>query len=186
MILHLSTKKLLIILSVADVLAIGAYGYGFNLLLDQNRHVAEAADQVSSFSLKNDNLSSLQSALVNAEQGMKEIDEYYIAPDGAVDFIDIIESIAKNRGLTVSVGSVETSDVDKDTKDFQEHLVLRLKTEGSWANMGQFLRLIENLPYNAYITEAELTKLDPTGTQNAGKSPARWRGEFVITALKLK
>lgn len=184
---NFSTKKLLIILAILDVLAIAGYAYGFNLLVMRNGQVVEATLEVASFSLKNETLSSLQIAMKNAEQGMKEIDEYYIAPDGAVDFISIIESIAKNRGLTILVDSVETADIDKNTKDFQEHLVMRIQIEGPWAGVTQFLQLIENLPYNVYVTQGDLVKLDSAGTQNVINRPGiRWRGEFEIMALKLK
>lgn len=183
----LSTKKLLIVLIIGDLIAIGGYVFGLNYLLGLNEQISVLAAQVSSYSATNENLSSLQAALNKAEEGMKEIDEYYIAPDGTVDLISIVESIAKSRGLSISVGSVDSSDVDKATKDFQEKLVLRLKTEGSWAATEQFLQLVDNLTYNVHIDAADLTKLDPQlGLPGTKQGPVRWKGEFQLTALKLK
>jgi Tfp pilus assembly protein PilO len=187
MTLHFSTKKLLVAVAVLDACAIGGYFFALNSLWAQNGEAQDVSAQVSSYSDTNAKLSSLQFSLKSAEQGMKEVNEYYIPADGAVDFISVIETLAKTRGLTISVDSVDTSDVDAGTKDFQERLVLRLKTEGSWAETEQFLQLIENLPYNVYIEGADLSKIDVSAVGGIAKTGAvHWKGEFQVSALKLK
>ena len=182
-----SSKKVLIIAVLLVVCALGSYIYTFYTLMDINNKVVELAAEVSMYSETNDKLSALQFALKNAQQGMKEIDEYYVPADGAVDFISVVETLAKTEGITMSVDSVNTFDVDAGSKDFQERLVLQLKTEGPWAETEQFLQLIENLPYNVYLEEADLSKLVILPVAGMPKPIAgRWKGEFQLSALKLK
>jgi hypothetical protein len=182
-----ATRNILLVLVVVDAAAIGAYVLGLGSLFSENQQVSDLAVQVSSYVVTNQTLSTLQSSLGSAEKGVLQADAYFIAPDGVVGFISLIESLAKQSGLKLTIDSVDAADIDSDTKNFEERVTLRVETMGSFASTEHFLKLVESLPQSGALKLASIDKLDPVGAAIRGNAQqGQWKGEFEITALKLK
>jgi Tfp pilus assembly protein PilO len=180
--LKFSTKHILGIVLALDVALVGAYGYAFWLLREQNLKISALNQEVDAQTATDLALSSLQKMLAEAENKVEKIDSFYIAADGVVGFIETIESLAEQSGVTIEVEGVEAQEVDKASSAFQERVTLRIEARGQWSDIYRFILLVENLPVNAKINGSNLERLDspdPGGRHE-------WKGEFSVSALKLK
>ncbi len=178
-----SSRHLLIILSIL-ILAFAAANYVFFHIIRSSgvevsnlqQEITSLQAQVQEFQKYRPEDLKLLAASVTAK----------IIPHGDfVDFIESIESNARNLGVTVEVQSVNVVPRNsEDDKDNMQILHVRLVTNGSWTQTMYFLNYLEHLPYKIAITNMGLSKgtLLPDGK---GTSDT-WRGTFEITALKFK
>lgn len=109
----------------------------------------------------------------------REIDSYFVAPDGDVDFIDQLENTAKVQKLDVQTNSVSIDSPKDLTVKGLQYLVLKLNTKGSWLGTYKFLSIIPNLPYKINLDQADITL-----SSDKGITPPVWQGSFTIRVLK--
>lgn len=177
MAIRLTTKQAFLWLVGIDAALAALYGVAYWRLGVLNDGVRELTAQVSGYAATDASLSSLQANLNETKAEVAKIDGYYISQDGVVQFVGLVESLARQNGLKIEVQSLEAQE-DKSTKAFQEKVALRLQTTGSWANTRKYVELVENLPYRVVI--------ESMSAEREEQAPPSWKTNLVITALKLK
>lgn len=183
MTLRLTTKKMLAWTAALTAVSAGALGYALYSFDAQNRSVIALASDLEKFERADKQLSSTRSTLNQAEPDLGKMEGYYIAADGVADFVSRIEALARENRLSIEVEGLEAKEVDKQTKGFQEKLMLRIETNGSWLDTYRFLRLVELLPYKAVLESVSVARSDE---RQASSTAAVWKGHFLLGVVKLK
>ena len=94
-----------------------------------------------------------------------------VRKEGAAEFIELLESVGKRGGVTVTIQAVEKA--DHSTVNNLESLKVTLSAIGSWESVVRFLGLLEFLPYQTSIEQAVLSRGDKD-----------WRIDVSLTVLK--
>jgi len=190
------TKKTLLVTLIINFLVWGAYGFVFLKIRSQNEYVSNLLNESNNDLKKDETLRAIKTTLTENKQFISHIDSYFVAKDGVVDFIEILESYALKSGVALTIGAVSVEQDPKVKVDFKEVLRLKVDASGSWENITRFLSVIENMPY---VTDINMVSLSRNGginglnfdgqdeTNNASNLVERsWKGYFEFTVLKLK
>jgi Tfp pilus assembly protein PilO len=174
------TKKIVVILSigiiVACVIVIGLYF----MIQRTSQKLSKLETDIQN---KNAQIKADESLRDLVEESGDDIDtlmKRIIPSNGTVNFIEIIESFARNNGITVAIDTVKEIELNPLSETY-ESLELIFSTEGSWRSTHHFIELIESLPYKVTINQ-----LGITGTGESASSSARWSGAYNIEVLKYK
>ncbi|MEK7185107.1 MAG: hypothetical protein AAB726_00590 [Patescibacteria group bacterium] len=97
-----------------------------------------------------------------------------LSEDGAVSFLESIETYAKDHEVELKIDSVTIDPpVDPANPGLTETLRLRLEGEGSWQNINELIFYLEHLPYKSSFESVALSKLESS-----------WRIRAELTVLK--
>lgn len=188
-----TTKKIFMTMILLNVVIFGVYGYIYWNIVQESHTITELQVQSNEYQAKNDALRSVKISLDENQDFISQIDTFFIAKDGVVNFINTLERLGQSTGLKINIQSVSVEQ-GSDPKDFKEGLKLKIETEGSWQDSSRFLSIIENLPYRVVVnsasvilngsSEAILFK-DGEFSRKVGPEEV-WKWTFDITVLKLK
>src|ERR1035437_10822230 len=190
------TKKILELVIVLNILVFGAYCFLFWNIQNKEAQAGVLATEASQNATKDTALRSIKSSLTQNKGFITQIDTYFIPSDGAVTFINMLETLGKQSGVKMSIDSVNVTQDPALAKDFKQTLHLRLITDGSWLNTFALLSTIENLPYRIEFEQVSLTlsggsdsilyngaNISSPRTRAANES---WNGIFDVTVLQLQ
>jgi hypothetical protein len=110
----------------------------------------------------------------------------FVGSGDAVPFIEAIESLARESGVSVRFEEVAESGEGENGSGFT--LVhFKLATEGAFRSLLSFVRLLETMPYAARISEVALEA--PSGAPGAtdagqGAEAAPWRAGIILEVLR--
>jgi hypothetical protein len=120
---------------------------------------------------------------VSASTDVDELSGYFVSTDGALSFVEYVESLAAASGLTYRINlfdSEQDTDLAKHDKEF---LKTSLTTTGSLKNTRNFISLIESLPYNIKITRVDLK--GGNANVSTGVREANWTMMIDFSAVKI-
>ncbi len=179
-----------------NVLVFGAYGFLFWSIQNKEAQAGVILSEVVQNNARNDSLIAIKSSLSENQDFISQIDSLFIPSDGAVAFINMLETLGQQSGVKVSINSVGVTQDPKIAKDFKQTLHLNLMTDGSWSNTFAFLSIVENLPYRIQFEQVNLTlsggadsilykgaNMNSPRTRAANES---WNGIFDVTVLQLQ
>lgn len=188
------TKKIFLSLVAVNVLVFGVYAFLFWKVIDRSQTTAKLLVEETADKQKNDALQAIKMSLSDNKDFISQIDSFFIAPDGVVGFITFLETLGKDSGVAIAIGSVDVNPDSKDPNDFKESLNLKLEIEGTWQNVLYFLSRLENLPYQVQFDTAAVSlqgASDSLPFKEGGVLRKRmpeesWKGLFDVRFLKLK
>lgn len=91
-----------------------------------------------------------------------------VSADDVASFIEEVERLGRQAGVSVEIGSVDIA--DSATADSLQVMSLSARAEGSWDRAVRFVRAIETLPFGVSITDLSLDGLEAEGTWTASVS----------------
>jgi hypothetical protein len=156
-----------------------------------NRQIVSSLASSEKDLKKDESLRTIKKSLADNAELIGKINSYFVTPDEVVSFIELIENLGKESGVSLSIGSVTTGPDSKNKDDFKEVMKLRLETLGTWRDTYQFLSIIENLPYKETVEQVSLNLNLPVNELYfdfvSDEDVSRvWRGYFEIALLKIK
>lgn len=194
----LKTKKILIASAIAALLAFLLFGGLFWIIKTQNENIAILASEAHQSFAKDEAVRSIKASFEKNKEALQSIDSFFISKDGVVDFINSLDTLGKQYGVTLNIGEV-TSEVDLKVKDdFKETLKLRLDASGSWNSVMNFLTALENLPFRIKVDQVSIglasasdkllfVNASSTGTElRKPGSKEEWKASYNISILKLR
>ena len=146
--------------------------------------------QVISLSSRKDEIRTLAKEIRSLGDNIDRLNSFLVGStqEEIVQFIETVESLSTTSGANLDISSVKVLALGEETlaENF-EFLELKLKTLGSWQNIFHFLNLLESLPYNLVISQANLSILRqvPSPDKGAGKQE-KWEGDFLLKVAKFK
>lgn len=172
-----SGKKWFIAALIFNLAAICLYGFLFWSVKEKNERVSQAANDIELKEKQVENAGALRLLAEDTALLREKVDSYIVGKDEAVSFIEMLESLGMERGVDVSVESVEAADAVGDFP--AQELRLALRAEGSWRNILSFLGLVELLPYETRVSRVSLSR-------GAETEVGAWNGSITVSVLKAK
>ncbi|MDO8623741.1 MAG: hypothetical protein Q7R54_00045 [bacterium] len=169
--------ELLAIALLLNVAAFGLYGALFAQMKAKNEHVSELANEIEAGSSAEQALHSVKTVVSETALLRGKLQGYIVPKDGAVPFIELLESTGRDAKVTVTIVSVEEPELagreDVDT------LRITLRGAGSWREITRFLGLLELLPVESKVEQVTIS--------HGGQEESRpWAIDATVTALKAK
>lgn len=181
-------KKIIIILSILSVIVVLSYLYLFTNIKRMDKTVSDRMAKIEYEFEKERQLQSIRNLMNDTKSEFGQIANFFIQPAGSVEFIELVESLAKIAGIKTEIESVGIDIAKNKTSSSTESFRVSLKTEGSWANSMHLLGLLESVPYKLAFDSINLQKMeDGNGSSvNKEKNSAYWTGNFIFRVLKIK
>lgn len=166
-------RKLLAIALLLNVVAFGWYGFLFAKVKAKNERISALHNKIEAEAAEESFLTSVKT-LVNDTVALREkIQGFTVAAEGAVPFIELLESTGRAVGVAVSIESVNPVAL-ANAPAAVETLRMQVTGVGAWAGVVRFLGLLELLPFEASVEQAVVS----IGERDA------WRLDATITVLK--
>lgn len=137
----ITTLTSAILLNVVILVVLGLIFYEVR---HKNQQISSVQNEISFESKKIDRLKNLQT-LVETTSGDRELlDHYFLSKDNLVEFISLVEQLAKDAGVKVGLDNV-----GEEESENSQYLNLRMNisTSGSWSDVLRYIAMLENLPY---------------------------------------
>lgn len=173
-----------------NLVVAGVYAFIFIQIRQENVRIAELSNAILTQMARQDILQATKERVAETVAEREKLDHYFISKDSVVPFLNSLQSLGIENGLSVKLNMVdiEPSPVSEDTF---EVVKISLEALGSWSDGYRFLSLIELMPLKVSVARADLQKnVGAEPSVNADKkSPSRsypWRLTIDMAILKLK
>ena len=106
--------------------------------------------------------------------------------DGNVEFIEYLESLARENGIDISNDNLSIEDVQGIKNANVSLFKIKSNTKGSWKGTYAFLAQLESLSYRVRINKFSLTNITEKIEGETKKQPQQWQTVMEISVLKYK
>tara|TARA_Y100000310_G_scaffold319419_1_gene374659 strand:- start:168 stop:692 length:525 start_codon:yes stop_codon:yes gene_type:complete len=166
------TRKILITLSIIFIIVLVIDIVWFSFVKKEADKVLDFKKVAQVEAAQNYNLTELKRQINELEQKEKELDTIFVDKDNIVIFIETIENMAKQSGISTQI---QIDDTKKDEGSYQS-LDILLQATGSWSGVTTFLKMVENLPHHILV---EGMKLNLFGDEDG----TAWNIDIVFTII---
>jgi hypothetical protein len=181
-------KEILITLTLLVVGVVALFVLVFFMIKAKNEQISNLKNNLSSYVVRQQNMMSMDRMVKNATSDIDLVNSSVVASDGDVKFIENLEGIAKDNGLTMKIDSLVFENNPSVASSSMVLFNIKANTTGAWAGTYRFLAQIESLPFKIKVSNlAFLNAVDETVFDaNKLKSDSVWQGKFEISVLKYK
>lgn len=182
-------KRMLIMLITLVMVTFLAYYFVYDDVKYRNENYQTILHDLSLKNSKQDYLISTQKTLDLMDIDIGKINDSIIPKESEVEFIEGLESLADELGLTIEISSLLYDNSIKSASSTINILKIRAKTTGSWQGNYVFLSRLEALPYKIKINRYSLTNVSSDTISSTGKKISTrkvWEGAFEVDVLKYK
>ncbi len=186
---HNLFKRTASVLGIFILFACGILYFGFENIRTRSIHISALKGELESETVKQEYLSDVQRMVNGSNEDISTINNTFVLKDGDVDFIENIEALARDNGLTITIDSLNIEDDKTLAKDGLVFLTVKARTKGNWKGTYTFLSKIENLPYKIKIDQYEAVgtvsdeAVDP---KKKTKPEANWQSLLQLRVVKYK
>lgn len=126
------------------------------------RQISENEDTANVVTIKRD--------IDNVTKYSDILEAYSIDEDSAISFIETIEALGRQKGIELTVQNVDVEDKMSELKEQQVdgtestssvrthgELTVVLGANSGWTSLMEFLILLQNVPYNTYISDLKIS-----------------------------
>jgi len=164
-----------LILSILAFLLIGgAYAFLFFGVNGYVERIAVAVQSSETLTRRDTTARSIEKFLKEVEVERETLSGFVIKNDDVVSVIELLEQVARDEGVVLSISSVSASDVSG--WDHHERIDVLFSVSGSFANLTDFIATLESLPV--------ASRVESGGFEVSGN--ANWFGSFAVTFIKEK
>ena len=155
------------------VATIAGYGFWYSLIASESQQVRTIAGKIVEQNQSASRASHAKSELSNLATQQSTIDQYFVAPQDVVPFLEQIQSIGKFLGAKVDVVSVSA---EPGTPFGQ--LMLSLNITGSFDSVSRTIGAVEYEPYDTVIKSLNLEQVQLPG--DTATSTGHWSAAAVF------
>ncbi len=183
-------KSLKIILGILCVLVLAvfvSYYFVYREIRFRDETYQNLLKDLSLQDTKQDYLISTQKTVDGLVLDINQINNSIISKDGEVEFIESLEAMAKESGLSIEIDSLSLENNEKLSPDSIDILSVKARTRGSWAANYLFLSRLESFPFKVKINKFGLS--NSVAEVVSGKRIVKtsvWQSVFEIDVLKYK
>lgn len=174
---------ILILSCVAAILSSGGYFYFLQRLESNRETVVDLSAKAQTFKLKLNDLQTIESNLKTTVESGNKISNLFLKQDSIVDFIQVVENLIKDLGVTGSVDSVVEQTNPVLEAAGKEKINMVISAQGDWSSLVSLLGLFERLPYKSTINSFSLRYEDIKVESKEGKKvPAvkAWNLKIIL------
>jgi Tfp pilus assembly protein PilO len=116
----------------------------------------------------------------DTKQGREYLYSMVPTTDDSVKLVEYIEGLSKQSSTTVSIGELNTSDIDDGTK--YKILTTHLSVKGKWENVLNFIHKVESTPN--LIIRVDNMSVSLLGNVTIGKNRySEWGAQFDVKII---
>lgn len=185
-------KSLKITLSVMLLLMVVIFVMYYFLFQDiryKNQNYQSILRDLSFQNDKQNYLASKQKAIDSVSAETSRVEEIIVSKDGDVAFIENLESMARENGLSIEISSLSLDNKLDLASSSISVLNIKAKTAGTWLGNYIFLSRLESMPFKTKINAINLSNIsndEISGLDRATVAGGVWHGVFDIDVLKYK
>lgn len=179
--------KILTLLSILVVVLFVAHFFFFKDLKAKNKNIGELDYYLSTDLEREKYAIDTQRLLQNLESDIQLVKNSFIASGGDIEFIETLESIARQNGLQISIDSLVLEGDTKNASTTSMLFRVKASASGSWAGVYKFINQLESLKYKIKINALSFSGASATQDVETGTpSQNTWRTDFDIRVLKYR
>lgn len=188
----LNNKSLKVILATLSLLVFAMFVFIYIVYADiksKNERISLLSNSSTFSNSRLDYLISTGRIIRDLDADIERINNSIVAKDGAVKFIESLESIARDRGLSIVIDSLTLKDSPESGSGSSSVAILeiRAKTQGGWASTYRFLAELESLPFKIRVNQFSLVNtMAESDTKKADDTDGKWQSAFEINVLEYK
>lgn len=150
------------------------YVLGLSLVLFEIRKIENAYNDTESSSSKNKRAQVIKSIAETNEIYIQTLRNFFVRKGDEVRFIEKIEEIGRQSKIAFEISSIDVKPGQNDA--FKEEVLVKMKVEGSWAEIMNFLDTLDKIHFGVSVQDINLDL----------KSPNKWAGsiDFVVSREK--
>lgn len=171
------SKELLIITILLNLAAAGWYGFLFAEVKEKNETASTLSERTEAETAAGNTLHAKEALVAGTKNLRESLMSRIIPKEGAVSFIELLESAGTSVGARVSIESIRANELSGSL--IAEELELSLRITGTWASVVRFVGLLELLPYKAEVHQVLISR-----TESSPGHP--WEARVSLTAVKEK
>lgn len=156
------------------------YVYVLHDIRVRNEHVAELESLITAETDKKAGAKFIEDGLSASAENRAKISNQFVAKDGVVSFLNAVQALGVNNGVTIKVASVSIEPLSIASTTV-ETVNVSLEGVGSWAGTYRFATLLELMKRGIAINRVGFQKVEASAT-----NPEGWKSEFEIAVLKFK
>lgn len=177
------TKQFLLIFLVLNVVFWWSVSAFFLEIKKVNRSISLLENTIEVELEREKVLESVKNVILDTAAERSKLDTYFVSSKNAVDFITLLEELA--RGSTVKLSISSFKEEKAKPGDINGLIEISLKAEGEWRNILNFMSLLETLPYKSDLTETifGVNFITAAGSKESARSV--WNGSLQLSLLTL-
>lgn len=181
-------KRILIVLIVLILVIFASYYFVYREVRFRDETYQTLLRDLSFQDTKQQYLISTQKTIEGLVLDINHINDSVVSKEGEVEFIETLEAVAKESGLSIELDSLALNNDPNLVPQFVDVLKIKAKTRGSWEGNYLFLSRLEALPLKLKIDNLGLsnTLADVVLTNKKVVKSSVWQGVFEISVLKYK
>ena len=189
-------KTIIFLLSAIFFVVLAILVYGVYEIRSENQKISDISNQADEATRESAVAGSIRSIKNSYAPSINKIESLVITSDKLVPFIESIEKLGKDMGLTIKTTSVslDKTDSSKEIK-YPSRVHISIETDGPWGGSLSFLAALENLPTKVFVDSTSLaldaapsdsTLLTLTKGKLAGPTVRSWHTSTNITVSIFK
>ncbi len=204
----LPTKIIVAMLTGVVLVAIALHSFLYWSILQKEMEVSLLAQDIANEAEKVKHLSENKTLFNETSTKRDTLNSYFLGQkdENTVAFLVSLEKLASTNNLTLEIQTPSFTPLLGKTKSTTETkskdpvvlkneaiqpsdlskweiLHLQVRVDGRWADVMQFIALVETMPYQVNFTQANLTVVPDTDLKGKVR---RWSGVFSLNVLKNK
>jgi len=177
------TKKILLVwIFISAILAV-AFAFALWSIFSFDAVSTAKSIEIKDETKKGESYLFMKKDIENNKNSINRVYDYIIKSDEIVNFMQKIEDLAKENGLTPEVKSVSFEGVAGNNISNIESMRILVDVTGEWKSVEYFLEILENYPISLDIKKFSLNKTDIV---IKNKKVPQWTGSFDFSVIKIK
>ena len=132
-------KIFLFVLLAAAAVAAASYIWFWNLVSAVNKESSYIRGDIELQLKRNETAGALEKLVNDTETERRQIDSYFVGADQTVDFVEYLESLARDAGVNFKIISLG---IEQAKDDFKDQIILRAEAAGGWSSLINFMTLL--------------------------------------------
>lgn len=150
------TNIQLIVSICLGLMAVGGFIYASYYISGLTDKTALLREEIENKEIRIKRIQRLNTSADKTKSDRAMLLNYFIKPNGAIDFVSSLEAVASKFNLQYSTNAIEN--IEKESLASQDKQLLRvgMSLSGGWKNILKYILYIESLPYPITIEKLEL------------------------------
>lgn len=176
-------KKTIAIYSIIVIALLGLHIFVFIKIKNYNHSIASFENELIVQKDRQEKMFYMNQIISQNKTEIDLIKNSVVSKNGNVEFIETMESLAKNNNLSIEIQSLSFEPDPILEKNEMVFFKIKALTKGSWSNIYTFLAQVEALPLSIRVDNMAVVS-SSSDSQNGIKS--EWQMTFDIRVLKYK
>ncbi len=173
--MHQKTKIVAGVTVVICAIMIAIFAGALYILSQKKEALRESATQVATAKARASELTALVRLADDTQAERAELHTRVLAKEGVIDFLSLIETLAKEQRVTLKTNTLTVNDVSSSF----ELLTVNVSLSGSNDAVLHVIEILETLPYQAEVVRVSITNNGLIGEDV-------WQADVELVVTKMK